>query len=316
MVETLAPTAVDSATISIIVDNNIDLLAESTDVAIRCPMDPKPFAKAFNIAEHGFSALIRVKSGEKEAQVLFDAGISSQGILHNLDVQEIDLKDVQAIVLSHGHADHAMGLTGVVDRLGSNNMPLILHPDAFLERKLVLPSGDEIQVPAPNVADFGRENIQVVEEVGPSMLVDDMILVSGEVDRTTEFETGFPVHYSKRHDHWESDPMILDDQCALINVKDKGLIIITGCGHSGIINIIRYAQKLTGVQEIYAVIGGFHLTGGVFDKIIPETVAALKEIGPRYVMPGHCTGWTALHEIANALPDAYIPNGVGTTLLP
>ncbi|NOX30217.1 MAG: MBL fold metallo-hydrolase [Actinobacteria bacterium] len=278
-------------------------------------MDPKPFEKTFNIGEHGFSALIRVKSGDKEAHVLFDAGISRKGILHNLDAQEIDLKDVQAIVLSHGHADHAMGLTGVVDRLGSQNMPLILHPDAFLERKLVLPSGDEIQVPAPNVADFGRENIQVVEEVGPSMLVDDMILVSGEVDRTTDFETGFPVHYSKRDDHWVSDPLIMDDQCALINVKDKGLIIITGCGHSGIINIIRYAQKLTGIQEIYAVLGGFHLTGGVFDKIIPATVAALKEIGPRYVMPSHCTGWSALHEIANELPDAYIPNGVGTTLM-
>ncbi len=315
MVETLAPTPVDQVDISIIVDNNIDLLMESTEVAKRYPLDPKPFEKIFSIGEHGFSALIEVRSGNKKAQVLFDAGISRQGILHNLDAQEIDLKDVQAIVLSHGHADHAMGLTGVIDRLGSHNMPLILHPDAFLERKLVLPTGDEIQVPAPNVADFGRENVQVIEEVGPSMLVDDMILVSGEVDRTTDFETGFPVHFSRRTDHWEPDPLIMDDQFALINVKDKGLIVITGCGHSGIINIIRYAQKLTGIQKIYAAIGGFHLTGGVFDKIIPETVSALAEINPTYVMPGHCTGWTALHAIAEGLPDAYIANSVGTKLM-
>ncbi len=146
------------------------------------------------------------------------------------------------------------------------------------------------------------------------MLVDGMILVSGEVARTTEFEKGFPVHYCKRGDCWEKDPMIMDDQFALINVKDKGLIIITGCGHSGIINIIRHAQKVTGIEKVYAVIGGFHLTGGVFDPIIPATVAALKEIDPTYVMPGHCTGWTALHEIAMAMPDAYIPNSVGTTL--
>ncbi len=315
MPETLTPSVVDSVEISIIVDNNIDLLMESTDVAHRYPLDPKPFEKIFSIGEHGFSALIRVRQGTKESQVLFDTGISRQGILHNLDAQEIDLKDVQAIVLSHGHADHAMGLTGVIDRLGTKNMPLVLHPDAFLERKLVLPTGDEIQVPAPSRADFGRDNIQVIEEVGPSMLVEDMILVSGEVDRTTEFETGFPVHYSKRHDHWEPDPTILDDQFALINVKDKGLVVITGCGHSGIINILRYAQTLTGIEKIYAAIGGFHLTGGVFDKIIPETVSALVEIDPTYVMPGHCTGWTALHAIAEGLPDAYIANSVGTTLM-
>ncbi len=314
MGQTLAPLEVDRATISIIVDNNIDLLMESSDIAKRFPMDPKPFEKLFPLGEHGFSAVIKVEREDKEAQILFDAGISHKGILHNLDALEFDLKDVQAIMLSHGHADHSMGLTGVVDRLGTHNMPMLLHPDAFLERKLILPTGDEIEIPPPNVADFRRENIEVIEEVGPSMLVDGMILVSGEVARTTEFEKGFPVHYCKRGDCWEKDPMIMDDQFALINVKDKGLIIITGCGHSGIINIIRHAQKVTGIEKVYAVIGGFHLTGGVFDPIIPATVAALKEIDPTYVMPGHCTGWTALHEIAMAMPDAYIPNSVGTTL--
>ncbi len=92
------------------------------------------------------------------------------------------MNEVQAIILSHAPADHAMGLPGVVDRLGTHNMPLVLHPDAYLERKLVLPNGDEIALPAPKVADFRRENIEIVEEVGPSMLLDEMILVSGEVD--------------------------------------------------------------------------------------------------------------------------------------
>ena len=94
-----------------------------------------------------------------------------------------------------------------------------------------------------------------------------------------------------------------------------GLIVITGCGHSGIINIIRNAQVITGIQKIYAVIGGFHLTGGLFEPIIPATIAALKTIKPRYVMPGHCTGWSATHQIARAMPEAFIPNSVGTTLI-
>ncbi len=225
------------------------------------------------------------------------------------------MKDIQAIILSHGHADHAMGLPGLVDRLGTRNLPLVLHPDAYLKRKLVLPNGAEIGIPAPKVEDFRREYIEVIEEVGPSMLVDDMVLVSGEVARTTEFEQGFPIHHAKRNDVWEPDPLIMDDQCAIINVRDKGLVVITGCGHSGIINTIVHAQTLTGVQTIHAVIGGFHLTGGLFEPIIPATIATLEKIKPRYVMPGHCTGWSATHQIARAMPEAFIPNSVGTTLM-
>ena len=147
------------------------------------------------------------------------------------------------------------------------------------------------------------------------MLVDEMILVSGEVARRSEFEKGFPIHYAKRHDEWEPDPLIMDDQCALIHVKGKGLVVITGCGHSGIINIIRNAQVITGIQKIYAVIGGFHLTGGHFEPIIPATITELLAINPRYVIPGHCTGWSATHQIARAMPEAFIPNSVGTTLI-
>ena len=315
MAQTIAPLEVDQASISIVMDNSFDLLMTNTDVARRFPLGPNPFEKPLPMAEHGFSVLIKVKQGQKEGQVLFDAGVSRRGILYNLDALEISLSGVQAIILSHGHADHALGLPGVVDRLGTRNMPLVLHPDAYLERKLVLPNGDEIGLPAPKVADFRRENIEIVEQVGPSMVVDEMILVSGEVARTIDFERGFPIHYAKRHDHWEPDPLIMDDQCAIIHVRDKGLIVITGCGHSGIINIIRNAQAITGIQKIYAVIGGFHLTGGLFEPIIPATIAALKAIKPRYVMPGHCTGWFATHKIAQAMPEAYIPNSVGTTLI-
>jgi 7,8-dihydropterin-6-yl-methyl-4-(beta-D-ribofuranosyl)aminobenzene 5'-phosphate synthase len=315
MTQTISPLAVDEASVSIIMDNSIDVLMASTEVARRFPLGPNPFERPQPMAEHGFSVLITVKEGGQQRQVLFDAGVSRRGLLYNIDVLEINLSEVQAIILSHGHPDHAMGLPGVVDRLGTRNMPLVLHPDAYLERKLVLPNGDEISVPAPKIADFRRENIEIIEEVGPSMLVDEMILVSGEVARTTDFEEGFPIHYARRYDSWEPDPLIMDDQCAIINVRDKGLVIISGCGHSGIVNAIRNAQAITGIHKIYAVIGGFHLTGGLFEPIIPATIAALKEIKPRYVVPGHCTGWSATHQIARAMPEAFIPNSVGTTLL-
>jgi 7,8-dihydropterin-6-yl-methyl-4-(beta-D-ribofuranosyl)aminobenzene 5'-phosphate synthase len=145
------------------------------------------------------------------------------------------------------------------------------------------------------------------------MLLDGVVLVSGEVARTTDFEKGFPIHWAKRDGAWQPDPLIRDDQCAIVNVKDKGLVVITGCGHAGIVNIVRHAQALTGVQQILAVVGGFHLTGGLFEKIIPQTVAALQAINPSYLIPGHCTGWSAAHQLAEAMPDAYLPNSVGTT---
>ena len=306
---------VDEAKITIIMDNSIDLLMANTEVAQRLPLGPNPFDRPLPMAEHGFSVSITVRQGEKHGTVLFDTGVSRKGILYNLDALELNASDIQAIILSHGHADHAMGLPGLIDRLGTRRLPLVLHPDAYLQRKLVLPNGAEINLPAPKPEDFRRENIEIIEEAGPSMLVDNMVLVSGEVARTTEFEKGFRIHRAKRNERWEPDPLIMDDQCAVINVRGKGLIIITGCGHSGIINIIRHAQHLTGVSTIYAVIGGFHLTGGLFEPIIPATITALQEIKPRFVMPGHCTGWSAVHQIARSMPEAFIPNSVGTTLL-
>jgi len=311
----ITPPEVDEVRVSIIVDNSFDMLMASTEVAHRFPLGPNPFEDSLPIAEHGFSALIKVRWGDRQGTVLFDTGISRTGVLYNMDAMEINISDIQAIILSHGHADHANGLAGIVNRKGVRNLPLLLHPDAYLERKVVLPGGNEIRLPAPKINDLRKENVEIIEGVNPSMLVDDMILISGEIPRITDFEKGFPTHYAKRNDTWEPDPFIMDDQCAIVNVRGKGLVIVTGCGHSGVINVIRNAQILTGITRIYAVIGGFHLTGRLFETIIPDTIKALLEINPRYIMPGHCTGWSAIHQIARALPEAFIASSVGTTLV-
>jgi 7,8-dihydropterin-6-yl-methyl-4-(beta-D-ribofuranosyl)aminobenzene 5'-phosphate synthase len=259
--------------------------------------------------------LIEVHRGERRDTILFDTGLSRTGLLHNLDVLEINPADIGAIVLSHGHPDHAMGLPGLIDRLGRRRLPLVLHPEAYLERKVVLPNGDEVNLPPPRRADLRRAQIEIVEEVGPSLLVDGTLLVSGEVARTTAFERGFPIHWARRDGVWEPDPLIKDDQCVIVNLRDKGLVVLTGCGHAGIINIVRNAQAITGVGQVHAVIGGFHLSGRLFEPIIPATVAALQRIGPRYVVPGHCTGWSAAQQIARAMPEAFIANSVGTTFV-
>jgi 7,8-dihydropterin-6-yl-methyl-4-(beta-D-ribofuranosyl)aminobenzene 5'-phosphate synthase len=112
---------------------------------------------------------------------------------------------------------------------------------------------------------------------------------------------------------WTPDPAVYDDQAAIVNVAGKGLVVLTGCGHAGVVNILRHARRLTGVERIHAVIGGFHLTGKAFEPIIERTVAAVAELEPAVVVPAHCTGWKAQLALAQRLPEAVRPNAVGAT---
>ena len=107
------------------------------------------------------------------------------------------------------------------------------------------------------------------------------MLITGEVDRVTGFEKGFAIHQAWRGQSWEPDPLILDDQALIAHVAGRGLVVLTGCGHAGVINICRYAQRLTGVDKLHAVIGGFHLTGPLFEPVIGDTVERSGAARPR-----------------------------------
>jgi len=303
---------VDKAEILTILDNTIDMLLPDSTKVKRLPRSPDALTRESLIAEHGFAALVTVSSGNTSESLLFDAGLSKTGLIHNMDVLEVKPKELHTIVLSHGHADHTRGLMGMVERLGKRKMPLLLHPDAFLERKVIFPDGHEINLPPPDRRILSQDGIEFIEERGPSYLLGGFVLVTGQVHRTTDFETGFPLHYALRNDEWQKDPYIHDDQAVVVHVKDKGLVVLTGCGHAGAINTIRQAQELTGVQKVHAVIGGFHLSGPLFEPIIAPTVAALKELNPEMIVPAHCTGWKAVHAIARELPQAFVQNSVGT----
>jgi 7,8-dihydropterin-6-yl-methyl-4-(beta-D-ribofuranosyl)aminobenzene 5'-phosphate synthase len=305
----------DEVRVQIVMDNSLDLLLASAPRAQRFRLGENPFERELPVAAHGYSVLVSARRGQRRGTVLFDTGVNPRQILYNLDALEVDLAGLQAIVLSHGHADHASGLAGLLARLGPRRLPLVLHPDAYLERRLLLPDGQTVGLPPPRRSDLRRANVDVIEEVGPSLLVEDLILVSGEVARSTDFEKGFAVHQARRDQGWVPDPLIHDDQCAIVHVAGKGLVVVTGCGHAGIVNILRHARQLTGVSTIHAVIGGFHLTGALFEPIIAPTVTALREMDPAVVVPGHCSGWRATHRIAAELPDAFIQSSVGTTLI-
>lgn len=306
---------VDKVEILTLLDNSLDLLMAGTEQVKRFPLPPDGFTRESLVAEHGFAALVTATSGNTSDSLLFDAGLSKRGLIHNMDVLEIRPKELHAIVLSHGHADHTQGLMGMIDRLGARKMPLLLHPDAFLERKLLFPDGHELNLPPPDRGLLSEDGIELIEEQGPSYLMSGLMLVTGQIHRSTPFEQGLPIHYARIADQWQKDPYIHDDQAVVLHVKDKGLVILTGCGHAGAINTIRYAQDLTGIQKVYAVIGGLHLTGALFERIIPPTVAALKALNPALIVPAHCTGWKATHALARELPEAFVSNSVGTRFI-
>ena len=223
----------------------------------------------------------------------------------------LDLSRLEAIVISHGHADHTLGLTSLLSRLAPRRVRLVAHPDAFLERRLVTPKV-EVTIPKLSRDRLGGGSVDWIETADPTLLVDGTLLVSGEIARTSGFEVGFPPNQSRRDGKWQPDPLVHDDQCVAVNVRGKGLVVVSGCGHAGIVNSVRHVQTITGVEKLHAVVGGFHLQDS---QLIAPTIAALKGIGPRYVVPMHCTGWLAIHEFARAIPEAFVANSVGTTLV-
>lgn len=154
----------------------------------------------------------------------------------------------------------------------------------------------------------------MVEERAHSLLLDGAVLVSGQVERVTEFESGFPIHEACAGDGWQRDPMIWDDQALVLNVRDRGLVIISGCSHAGVINVLVHAQRPTVEACIAGLLGGLHLTGGLFEARIEPTVEALRAARVGRILPAHCSGWKAVHAIARAMPEAFIQSAVGTTV--
>jgi 7,8-dihydropterin-6-yl-methyl-4-(beta-D-ribofuranosyl)aminobenzene 5'-phosphate synthase len=317
---TLEP--VDALTVTTLVDNVADSLLADQGPAKRPSMAASPRIPARFLvggdtddalrAEHGFSLLVTIAKAGRETRVLFDAGRTPDGLVENMRRLELSPRDIDIIVLSHGHWDHTTGMDGLVGELGRQNIPVLIHPEFWTRRRLAFPGSYPVELPTTSKSALQGAGFEIVEQGQPTFLLDGSLLVTGEVDRTTEFERGFLGHEAERQGAWQPDPLILDDQALVATVRGHGLVVMTGCGHSGIINILRYVRKLTGETRVHAVLGGFHLSGRAFEPIIGATCDALGDFSPDFLVPAHCTGWRATHAIAARFPEAFIQNSVGT----
>jgi 7,8-dihydropterin-6-yl-methyl-4-(beta-D-ribofuranosyl)aminobenzene 5'-phosphate synthase len=235
-------------------------------------------------------------------------------MVENMRRLDLSPSEIETIVLSHGHWDHITGMEGLVRTLGRAELPVIIHPEFWSRRRIRFPGLEPAELPSSSRSALEGMGFEIVEQRRPSFLLDGSALVTGEVDRTTEFETGFKGHERLRGQEWEADPLILDDQALVLRVRDEGLLVLSGCGHAGIVNTVRYAQKVTGETTVAAIVGGFHLSGPMFEPIIGPTVDALAGLSPALLVPAHCTGWKALHQLAARLPEAFVQPAVGTTI--
>ncbi len=305
---------VDSVDATILVDNMIDILLQSSDHVTRPRLTWDWSRRPQLRAEHGYSLIFNVHKKGKTWTILYDAGLGPDTILHNLAVLGCKLADLDAVVLSHGHADHHGGLLGIVHSLGKKNLPLVLHPDAWKNRKIKFPTGAEMHMPPPDRVALEKNDVQIIDSRAPSFLISDQALVTGQVERLTDYEKGFPYQYEEKSRDWEPDPWVWDDQGVVFNVNGKGLVVASSCSHSGVVNVLRNAQRITGTGKIHAFIGGMHLTGRLFENITPQTIQDVTALKPDMILPGHCTGWRAMHLLSHEMPDAYIQPSVGTKI--
>jgi len=306
---------VDGIEVTTLMDNYVDVLLRNSPGVTRPPLAIGGNIPADTmLAEHGLSLLVAVTVAEKTHRILFDCGYTKVGVPHNVGMLGIDLGQLEAIVLSHGHMDHTGALYPIVESLG-RSIPLVLHPDAFVSpRYFGLEDGRKLIFPQTlSRKEMESKGIEVIERRRPSLVAEGTIAVTGEVERVTDFEKGLPNALVERNGTLEHDD-ILDDQSMVIKLKGKGLVVISGCSHAGIINTMLYAQKITGINTIHAVLGGFHLQGPTFEPIIEKTIAEFKTIKPEMSIPMHCTGWTAIKRFSEEFPSSFALNSVGTRI--
>jgi 7,8-dihydropterin-6-yl-methyl-4-(beta-D-ribofuranosyl)aminobenzene 5'-phosphate synthase len=255
------------------------------------------------LAEWGLSMLIEADN----TKILFDTGAGASTV-HNAELMDIEFKDIDRIVISHGHYDHTGGLREVLQKIG-RPVEIIAHPDIWSSKYGRIRKGPEHFAGLP----FRRE---LLENLGarfnltekPVRLADHF-LTTGEIPMVTDYEEIDSGLFDK--ETGEMIPDKLADDMGLVIDADYGLVVILGCAHRGIVNTLKQAQKITGKELIYAAIGGTHLLNASQERW-EKTAADLMEMGVQYLGVSHCTGFAASAYLATMFGDKFFLNNAGS----
>ena len=315
----------DNADVFVLVDNVSDGLSSVPD-GVTNEMDNLMEAGSkclsgdgFCFACFGIALVVTGRNGDRTRTVLFDGGPTGLAIERNAPRLGIDMGVIEAVVLSHGHIDHAGGLPAAINLITAANgglrVPVHVNPEMFLHRGERLDSGDIYpNEDIPSVEVMEQAGGQLENDAASRLLLDGMFYLSGEIPRTTAYEKGIPVQVKRNaaDTDWEPDPWVMDERYLAVNVRDKGVMVFTACSHAGLINVLRHARDTFAPTPLYGVMGGFHLAGKIFEAIIPETVRDLEEFDLEVIVPGHCTGWRAVHRMLDKFGESVVlPSAVG-----
>lgn len=306
---------VDRVEILTLQDNYIDLAAGgNTDIIQRAmPLKGLEFNNSI-LAEHGFAALITVAVNSSTHTMLFDFGLSEFGAAFNAEALAADLSTVEALALSHGHPDHTGGFEKLMGMIGKKGIPFVVHPAGLRDSRYLKISEDfKILFPPLTREQIQSAGVELVESSEPYSLLNDTLFFLGEIPRKTDFEQGMPNAFWEENGEERKDNLE-DDTGIIMNLKGKGLVVLSGCAHAGIINTVNYAREIAGIDKVHVVMGGFHLTGPQFEPIIQPTTESLKAVEPDYVIPTHCTGRNAINYIEKEMPNQFLLNMVGTKM--
>jgi 7,8-dihydropterin-6-yl-methyl-4-(beta-D-ribofuranosyl)aminobenzene 5'-phosphate synthase len=322
---TISLTSLDSLRVEVISDDVSDTYVSKTSFAVSEIANIVTQGRAsvvsgetMLVANLGYGLRLTSRAGSDEHVLLFDTGTEGAAFIRNCRNLGIDLGAVEDIAITHGHWDHMGALEMAIDAIVARRGDVTVHvnPDMFNQRGVRLDDGAVIpvaNVPAPE--DMRAHGATVVNDGGPRELLDRHFYYSGEIPRVTSFEKGRTDHLCRPRDgsgDWRPDPLLLDERMLVADVRDLGLIVFSACSHAGIVNVSTEVRNLFPEKPIHAVMGGLHL-GGVMERIIPDTVKGLAPFDIRYIICGHCTGWRALHALADAFGDRVSQSAVGTS---
>jgi 7,8-dihydropterin-6-yl-methyl-4-(beta-D-ribofuranosyl)aminobenzene 5'-phosphate synthase len=300
---------VDKVTVWVLADNYYDALRPDSKITKRYRVIP---GKSIH-AEHGLSYYIETVTDGKTSACMFDYGLDPVGVMNNLTLLGLDLGKTNAFSLSHGHFDHYSSAINILKQNQSRisgGTPFYVGDEAFARRYGLRPGRTE----PDDLGQLRKEEIEalglkVVEVKTPFEIIPGAYF-TGNIERVTTYEKVPPTLLINR-----GDTIVPDDfhgeQALVFNVKGKGLVVLSGCAHAGIVNTIKHAQKIAGTDKVHAILGGCHLVNAK-PEIIQNTVADIKAMKPDYIIPTHCTGFEAMVAFSKEMPNEFIMNTAGT----
>jgi 7,8-dihydropterin-6-yl-methyl-4-(beta-D-ribofuranosyl)aminobenzene 5'-phosphate synthase len=298
--------------ITVITDNLVDATVPHRKIAKRLVRGASPFENALH-GEHGLAYQIETVVEGKPHSCLFDFAADANGVMKNMNLLKIDLTKIEALGISHDHWDHQAAFLEILkakkDQL-RKGIPLYVGEQFFTGTYARRPDGQVLSLVALNRAEVEALGIvKIVEVKDPTPIIPGAYL-PGKVEQVTDYEKIPPSFVARKGNDYVPETFP-GEQAVILNAKGKGLVVLSGCAHRGIVNTGKHAQKMTGIEKVYLVMGGFHLTNAK-PEVIKKTVADIKAINPQYIAPTHCTGFEAISTFSREMPEQFILNTAGT----